>query len=240
MKILASTGSTKLMSTGLDQYVGKDIWIKCRRYSVRDYWVRILHKQGEDGDRFVFYTVNFISESALDSLLDPPSWSAYRIKDPNHLPLDTERVSAVEIVLPLTTKSTQELFNLSDYAVDSETANVMEQFAGTNLWLLATDTNHHNDYYININKKTGDVIEFDCADAWVVDDPTSWDIESGPPSEAIGVMEYDRISHIDSWDVKLPPVLLTTTEVDDAIDEAEKYFWDNYEEDDYYDDEDEE
>jgi len=237
MKIFAST--TKLMSTGLDQYVGKDIWIKCRRYSERDYWVRILHKQGTDGDRFVFYTVNFISESALDALLNPPSWSTYRINDSKHLPLDTERVTGLDVILPITTKSTAELFNLSDYAVDSETANVLDQFVGTNLWLLATETSHHNDYYININKKTGDVIEFDCADAWIVDDPTSWDLESGPPSEAIGVMEYDRISHIDSWDVKLPPVLLTTVEIDDALDEAERYFWDNYEED-YEDDEDEE
>ena len=67
---------------------------------------------------------------------------------------------------------------------------------------------------------------------------SSLDIDNGPPSESEQYKE-NKITHLDLWQLYQPVDFLTTEEIEKAYQEAEDYFWEEYNnlDDDYEDEE---
>ena len=221
MKIYAETSQPEL-----DQYIGKDVWIKCFRHG-SVIWTRIIDAYYA-GDEFCFYYVNELSESEVHRLLHPMGYYSTGF-DSNHIPARVERRRDINEVTPIETMTTQELFGLSDYSVDTDTSDLFEQLAGTNIWVRAENVHDlGNEYYIHIVKKDGNTITYDKIDTYLVEDPTGVDTMGGPPSEREEIYSLYEISHIDTWEVVDPNDVLTTEEVEAAFNEGESFWWDYY------------
>ena len=220
------------------------MWINCDRYG-RPAWVRILQityypEGSENAGKIWWYEVDWISEYTLTNLQNPPAWSMHYFTDlTKYIPVDeTTYVTKLDIVEPLTVKTTQELLGIPEYGVDSETSNIVDQIVGTNLWVKATKVNNKDDYYLHFNMRSGNVVDVDYVDIYLIDYPLAWDIDNGPPSESEQYKE-NKITHLDLWQLYQPVDFLTTEEIEKAYQEAEDYFWEEYNnlDDDYEDEE---
>lgn len=231
MKIYCATSQPEL-----DQYIGKDAWIKCESYNTIR-WTRIIRAVYYD-DRFVFYNVNELYESDIANMKHPMGYyhSAF---DSSHIPVRSERRGHLDVVEPLEVKTTQELFDLPDYHIDPEVTKLFEYLAGTDIWVRAVQrSDQYSDKYIHIVKKDGNAIIYDYMDASLADNPEDVDIESAPPSENESLYGTEEVSHIDDWEVLDSTDILTTAEIDTLYQLSEDTWWENqYDE---YDEEDEE
>ena len=229
MKIYSSTQPT------LADYEGKDVWVKCFRWGTAAYWVRVLDTYYYDNGP-VYYTVNIISEMELDQLLHPAKWSTYRIDDPNHLPLETERVGQLPIVEPVQTKTTKELFDLpdTDYVPDD-----FSRFAGRPVWVKVREFGRNfSDWYIHVQQQRGSTLIYDYIDADYLDDFETCVDHWGPPFEDDGVYGCDAAAHISSFEITQPLEVLTAEEVQDLMEQCDSYWEENHEDEDDEEDED--
>ena len=233
MKIY-SNDNINTTSTPFDQFVGKNIWVRCiYSHGTSDdfVYVRFLDRE-EWGYEQVLFDV---------SLVDPERLERYRshreyydgVSELSFI--ENKRIIALYLTLvsPVQIHTTEELFKLSDGEL-GEGGRILDRFSRTNVWFLATflvgnDTS--GGYYVHITKKQGDVLTVEYIASCYVD----YTYESGdyqPPSDYI----ENCTIHVDSLRVVEPLEILTDEEFAeqmDANDEAFEngYYNDNEEED---------
>lgn len=212
-----------------DKYVGKDIWVKCyfAFNPESQMWARFISNIFTSDSGVSGYLCDTVSDWALNN----PNSTIYTGR--NRPFVDYGHViysDQTKLAYPIETKSTEELFSLVDYTFEN---NAFDRFVGKNLWIKAykeaADKNLPYEYYINIESKEGNVINYSQVDASYIDNIELCEDSWGPPSESI--MESHRTSFTDIWGLCDPLEVLTDNEMNDLIDECDQYWEDHHEED---------
>lgn len=243
MKIYATTLPVNdIPADWYEPYVGQDLWVKCRytynpNESSED-WIRIISVSAQN--KYMNY--NEVSDWALNN----PNDTLYsRARGTADLPkLDTRGtyVSSIIPVMPLQVKSSEELFGLVGHQFEN---NELNKYVGKDVWVKVVDKAAFyamaEAYYINIESKQGNTIEYASVEAYYIENIEACADTYGPPSEAI-VSSYNS-AFLDQFELIKPIELLTDEDMQDMLDECDRYWEEHNQEDmdeDDYDDEDEE
>ena len=177
---------------------------------------------------------NEVSDWALNN----PNDTLYsRVKGTADLPnFDTRGsyLSSIIPVMPLQVKSSEELFGLVGHQFEN---NELNKYVGKNVWVKVVDKaslyyNQVDEFYINIDSKHGNTIEYASVEAYYIEDIATCADTYGPPSEAI-VSSYNS-AFLDQFALVTPIELLTDDEMQEMLDECDRY-WEEHNEEDYDD-----
>lgn len=156
-----------------EQFIGKDIWVKCR----------IDDDEHYNEDKYIrFYSIDdqglcectCLSEDKIKNFPSSRNW--FCIKQMSEI--DVVDLADVTIIKPLTTFTSQELY--ADYSSDAEE---LLDYVGTDLWIKVefADAYFAGAYYINILSANGITLECKIIDAAVLED------------NLVEKYEYDRL-----------------------------------------------
>ena len=253
MKIYAATLPVNdIPADWYEPYVGQDLWVKCKRTYNSDtgseYWFRFLdidyqYADGTTrGNNQIIATYNEVSDWALNNPNDTLYSRARGTADLPKLDTNSGYLSTIIPVIPLQVKSSEELFGLVGHQFEN---NELNKYVGKNIWVKVVDKaslyDIDDEFYINIDAKQGNTIKYSSIEAYYIEDIETCGDTFGPPSEAI-VSNYNTAS-LDQFALVTPIELLTDEDMQDMLDECDRYWEEHNQEDmdeDDYDDEDEE
>ena len=235
MKIYANSDDVSIKS-----FIGRDVWVRCnvRIYNNdHDVYARFLRFHdglsvsvgGKSYEPITKVYINVIPAECINDVHDNFYGDIRRYSSEVH----DVRIDDIEILHPLDVRKT------SDISAFKESVNndrsIFYEIVDTDMWVRAMKSNG-NEYFIHVLSIDDDFMEYEVADAYYIDHLDQCIDTFGPPSEN-DIFRTRSYSYIDAWDVCQPLDVMSDEEMDEAIEIADKYWWDNYEEEDY-DDED--
>lgn len=224
MRIYCNTEDVNNDITKFDQFIGKDLWVKCSTgFNNTCYYVKFLK-------RYHAYIYVLMTLPPSTPLFNELGW------DKLHQEASTYSVYSFNLVEPLDILTTEQLFDM--VAAESEDLHLFERYAGRDFWILAKRLSDDWMYYIHINSIEDGIMSYDRADAETLNNPEICEDYFGPPSEDRGLRDYNKVSLVSAWEIVHPMDGMTTDEVDDSIAVCDE-IWENAHMDDT-DDEDEE
>lgn len=248
MKIYAKSqfAVDKDIPTEFDQFIGKDVWVKCRITYRNDYflYLRFLSKEvlnfgGSDDRDLVSITVNSLSPEDVDKLRR------------GEIPADQIRqlitkssawyASNLALVEPLDIIPSSSI--IEDMSKYETTENILYKYAGKDVWIRADRTYRTGGFpeYIKILEIDGYYCKYLPIRAGYVDE--HWELD--PDEDVYSLMHPWRTSrsHIDDIVLSKPIEILTTEEIQYELEQCPEYYEDEdeeYNEDDEYDEGDDE
>ena len=226
MKIYANTDNT---STILDEYVGKDVWLRVEptmNFS-REY-IRILTLNTFPGG----YAVIRYNHIPIDTDLD-----LYKL-DSRELYSDMTTVytdiyyvdrindSVIKNVIP-----TEDLLWGKDIPVEgieqvlSRDDGRLDRFIGKDVWVVAIYLPSGKPKYVNFCEKFGNTVDYFAIDKSIVDrlfdHEDVYISDSAVINSLKGVQWCRKHSLINSWQISYPIELLTAEELNEILDNAE-------------------
>ena len=194
--------------TTIADFLGKNIWVYCHIYrGISDYRAYVRFISRVNGSSHV-YACNVLPESDIEHYngVDELGTSRIFIED-------------ISIIIPLETKTTEELF---DEDIVTHNIEIFKRFRNKPYWLHVTseclESDWWNSYYIQVDKLDGLVAEGRCYKDYYVDlyesMVTSDDVEYDDyPSD---MYEYFR-EPVDAFRIQEPLDLLSDTELREIL-----------------------
>ena len=141
-------------SNQLDAFIGKDVWVKAQIRSNRGYWdtrwIKFIdnknsYSSSRDYREWTLYTINLVKEDAKYY----PDYNRFLAKIADSK--NSYYGKSIELVRPLETLTTEELFELvkDDSLVEQEAA--IDSTIGTDNWILVSMFSRY--FYINAKEK---------------------------------------------------------------------------------------
>ena len=218
-------------STEFDQYLGKDIWIKCT-LSYNEHWeryCRIIGKRELPWGTLIEY--NAISSTDLMELDLLPKDKIRKLLTTEY----SDYVSNLIIVQPIKTNESSKLNALlGDVSHYETTESIIDRYVGKDVWIKVKIEGSALIRYIKILEKDRYYIKFIDIYAGYVEEHYELD----PDDSVYSLMHPNRShqTHIDTITIVEPMEIMTTEEIQEELEQCPEFDSDQFDEEDIEED----